>query len=76
MYIYIIKNVSSTEFQGQKILVYFINFFFIIEGFGTIVFIFIVISSTFRLIYPPTFFRLLYSHNHNQLYKTHMHAKS
>ena len=32
---------------------------FIIKGFQTIVFIFIVISSTFRSICPPTFFRCL-----------------
>ena len=32
---------------------------FIIKGFRTIVFIFIVISTTFRPICPPTFFRCL-----------------
>ena len=32
---------------------------FIIKGFQTIVFIFIVISTTFRPIYPPAFFRCL-----------------
>ena len=32
---------------------------FIIEGFRTIVFIFIVISTTFRPICPPAFFRCL-----------------
>ena len=32
---------------------------FIIKGFRTIVFILIVIYSTFRLIYPPAFFRCL-----------------
>ena len=32
---------------------------FIIKGFWTIVFIFIVISTTFRPIYPPAFFRCL-----------------
>ena len=34
-------------------------FFFIIKGFRTIVFIFIVISITFRPICPPAFFRCL-----------------
>ena len=34
-------------------------FFFIIKGFRTIVFIFIVISQTFRPICPPAFFRCL-----------------
>ena len=33
--------------------------FFIIKGFQTIVFIFIVISTTFRSICPPAFFRCL-----------------
>ena len=32
---------------------------FIIKGFWTIVFIFIVISTTFRLICPPAFFKCL-----------------
>ena len=32
---------------------------FIIKGFQTIVFIFIVISTTFRPIYPPAIFRCL-----------------
>ena len=32
---------------------------FIIKGFRTIVFIFIVISTTFQLICPPAFFRCL-----------------
>ena len=32
---------------------------FIIKGFQTIVFIFIVISTTFQLICPPAFFRCL-----------------
>ena len=32
---------------------------FIIKGFRTIIFIFIVISTTFRLIYPLAFFRCL-----------------
>ena len=32
---------------------------FIIKGFRTIVFIFIVISTTFQLICPPVFFRCL-----------------
>ena len=32
---------------------------FIIKGFQTIVFIFIVISSTFRSICPPAFFKCL-----------------
>ena len=34
-------------------------FFFIIKGFRTIVFIFIVISTTFRPVCPPAFFRCL-----------------
>ena len=33
------------------------QFYFILKGFRTIVFIFIVISTTFRPICPPTFFR-------------------
>ena len=35
------------------------TFFFIIKGFWTLVFIFIVISTTFRSICPPAFFRCL-----------------
>ena len=35
------------------------NYYFIIKGFRTIVFIFIVISTTFRPICPPAFFRCL-----------------
>ena len=31
----------------------------IIKGFMTIIFVFIVISTNFRLIYPPAFFRVL-----------------
>ena len=34
-------------------------YIFIIKGFRTIVFIFIVISTSFRPIYPPAFFRCL-----------------
>ena len=37
------------------------NIIFIIKGFRTIVFIFIVISTTFQPICPPTFFRCLLS---------------
>ena len=36
-----------------------LRLFIIIKGFRTIVFIFIVISKTFRPIYPPAFFRCL-----------------
>ena len=36
-----------------KIKNYYFKFFFYLKGFRTIVFIFIVISTTFRLICPP-----------------------
>ena len=36
-----------------------VSFIFIINGFWTIAFIFIIISLTFRPIYPPAFFRCL-----------------
>ena len=37
----------------------YMEIFFIIKGFRTIIFIFIVISTTFRLICPLAFFRCL-----------------
>ena len=47
------ESVPRIEFHLSKLN------FFIIKGFQTIVFIFIVISATFRSICPPAFFRCL-----------------
>ena len=44
---------SLSKFLGWSLMI------FIIKDFWTIVFIFIVISTTFRLICPPAFFRCL-----------------
>ena len=44
---------SLSKFRRRSLLI------FIIKGFVTIVLIFIVISTTFRSICPPTFFRYL-----------------
>ena len=49
----------STHFNCQKYLFQDFQFIFIIRGFWTIVFIFIVISTTFRPICPLAFFRCL-----------------
>ena len=49
------NNVSSSEYFTQLVS----PMIFIIKGFWTIVFIFIVISITFRPICPPAFFRCL-----------------
>ena len=48
-------------FRKKKVYIFINNYcrFFIIKGFRTIVFIFIVISTTFRQICPPAFFRCL-----------------
>ena len=53
---------STNEVEDQEKLSEFLRQSltnFIIKGFRTIVFIFIVISTTFRPICPPTFFRCL-----------------
>ena len=53
---------TGTSFIGTLIVFhvrYALPIMLIIKGFRTIVFIFIVISTTFRPIYPPAFFRCL-----------------
>ena len=49
----LLKYVLGQEMERVKLKVKF----FIIKGFRTIVFIFIVISATFQLICPPAFSR-------------------
>ena len=49
----IISYISCLNFEDKTLRIY------IIKGFRTIVFIFIVISTTFRLICPPAFFKCL-----------------
>ena len=54
MYIYMyIRVCVLTKFLRQNLMI------FIIKGFRTVVFIFMVISTTFRTICPPAFFRCL-----------------
>ena len=50
-------NAEVSRFYPSNYIVSNYLFFFITKGFPTIVFIFIVISTTFRPICPPAFFR-------------------
>ena len=61
LFIFEFKHSVSTLFDHNSsiaiIILHFVSF--IIKGFWTIVFIFIVISTTFRSTCPPGFFRCL-----------------
>ena len=51
--------ISIIIISTQLYIFKYFDLFFIVKGFRTIVFIFIVISTTFRSICPPAFFRCL-----------------
>ena len=52
-------NTTTNTLRVSKAIKINIEEIFILKGFRTIVFIFIVISTTFRPICPPAFFRCL-----------------
>ena len=51
--LFLVKEFQLSEFLRRRLMI------FIIKGFRSIVFIFIVISTMLRLICPPAFFRCL-----------------
>ena len=57
--VYIQSEFNKSSNDAKKVLVWLNTMLFIIKDFRTIAFIFIVISTTFRPICPPTFIRSL-----------------